>query len=278
MFFDVAMLWQPEAELKRRSSSIASATTLPGSLLPSWSWMGWHGEWDNASWDCANEFVKMDYLGYYKMTNVRTINILDWYTGPAGASVEQRRKIPVTWRNYAHLFDNDTDPVPSGWTRHAFDPQTLSEAEKQDAPDKLSVTTIYTHDSDQNSEFWWPVPTAGEHSAENDLPPQTDLLFFTTTRAWFYCARDVERWRPGASLRDKYGRWVGYLNFHNKDALDALPKFNKVLFTGHSLELVAISRGYALLQRGSNNRMGLEELGLEEYPKVSDVYEYYNVL
>jgi hypothetical protein len=162
--------------------------------------------------------------------------------------------------------------VPSGWTRYPFYLRTLSDAAKQGAPDKLSVTTIFKHDSNHRSEFWLPVPTAVEHTAENVLPPQTDLLF-TATRAWFYCARDVESSRPGTSLRDKYGKWVGYMNFHDKDAVDALPKFNKALFTGHSLELVAISRGYALLKRGSNNRMGLEE-----YLKVSGIYEYYNVL
>jgi hypothetical protein len=275
MFFDVALLWQAGEDLKRRSSSVASATTLPESLLPSWSWMGWHGERKDRSWSCANEFVKMNYLGDYKMTNVRTIKILDWYTGSADASRQQWRKIPVTWRKYAHLFNNDTDSVPPGWTRHAFDPRTLSDAEKQGAPDKLSVTTIYKHDSDEISEFWWSVPTAGEHAAENVLPPQTDFLFFTTSRAWFYCARDVKKWRLGASLRDKDGRWVGYMNFHDQDALDALPKFDAASFTGHLLEVVAISRGYALHRVSCD---GLDELTLGEYPKVSDRYEYYNLL
>jgi len=286
MFFDVAMLWQPGNELERRSSSVSSTTTLPESLLPSWSWMGWHGEWHQGSWDCGNEFVKMDYAGFYKMTNVRTIKILDWYTGSDGASRQQWRKIPVTWRKYAHLFNNDTDLVPPGWTRHSFDPRTLSDAEMKGAPDKLSVTTIYKHDSDRNSEFWWPVPTAEEHIEENVLPPQTDLLFFTTSRAWFYCARDVDtvkKWRPGASLRDKDGRWVGYMNFHDKDALDTLPKFNMASSTGQllmgPLEVVAISQGYALhpvFERWYGD--GIDELALGELPKVSDRYEFYNVL
>jgi hypothetical protein len=62
--------------------------------------------------------------------------------------------------------------LPPGWTRHTFDPQTLSDAEKQGAPDKLSVTTIYKHDSDKNSEFWWPVPTAEERSSEKFFRPR----------------------------------------------------------------------------------------------------------
>jgi len=103
MFFDVALLWQPDEDLKRRSSSVASATTLPESLLPSWSWMGWHGEWKDRSWSCANEFVKMNYLGNYEMTNVRTIKILDWYTGSADASRQQWRKIPVIRRESLHF-------------------------------------------------------------------------------------------------------------------------------------------------------------------------------
>ena len=278
MFLDVALLWQPEVGLTRRSSSVASAKTMPESSLPSWSWMGWHGEWQNIDWDCGNEFVKVDYGGYYKMTNVRTINILDWYTGSAVATPQQWRKIHVTWRKYEYLFNNSTDPVPPGWTRHLFDPRTLSDAEKHGAPDKLSVTTIYKHNSDKNSEFWWPVPTAGEDSAENVLPPQTDLLFFTTSRAWFYCARDVEKRRPGASLRDKDGRWVGYINFHDKDTLDLLPKFSMPYgpsFKGHLLELVAISRGYALHRVSCP---GLDEFDLGERPRDSDRYEYYNVL
>lgn len=276
MFFDVALLWQPGRELKRRSSSATSATRLPESLLPSWSWMGWHGEWGNESWDTADEFIKMNYLGTYQLTNARTIKTLDWYTGFAEASRQNWRKIPVTRQKYAHLFNNDTDPVPSGWTRHAFDFRTLSDAEKQNAPDKLSVTTIYKRDSDKISEFWWPIPTAGEDSSENVLPPQTDLLFFTTSRAWFYCARDVKKWRPGASLRDKEGKWVGYMNFHDKDTLDALPNFSRESFVGDLLELVAISQGYAFHRLSC--RAGLDELDLGERPKDSDLYEYYNVL
>jgi len=275
MFFDVALLWQPLKGLKRRSSSVPSAATLPESLLPSWSWMGWHGEWQKGGWECGNEFIRFDYLGYYKMTNVRTINTLEWYTGSAEASRQQWRKIPVTWRKYAHLFNNDTDVVPPGWTRHTFDPRTLSDPEKQGAPDKFSVTTIYKYDTDKISEFWWPVPTAGENAAANVLPPQTDLLFFTSSRAWFYCARDVEKYRPGASLRDKDGRWVGYMNFHDQDAQDALPKFDATSFTGHLLEVVAISQGYALHRVFCSD---LDELDLAEHPKVSDRYEYYNVL
>ncbi|KAN0096735.1 HET domain containing protein [Hyaloscypha variabilis] len=207
------------------------------------------GEWDNMSWDCATEFVKIDYLGYYKLTNVRTINILDWYTGSAEASHGQRRKIPLTWRKYAYLFDNDTDPVPPGWTRYPFDPRTLSDAAKQGAPDKLSVTTIFKHDSDNRSEFWWPVPTAVEHTAAN--------LGFTVLATW------------NCRVPEHLSEII---------AMDALLKFNKALFTGHSLELVAISRGYALLHRVSLNKMGLDELSLSEHPKVSDVYECYNVL
>ena len=65
------------------------------------------------------------------------------------------------------------------------------------------------------------------------------------------------------------------MNFHNKDALDALPKFNMASFMGHLLEIVAISRGYALHRVFCD---GLDELDLGEHPKVSDRYEYYNVL
>jgi hypothetical protein len=66
--------------------------------------------------------------------------------------------------------------------------------------------------------------------------------------------------------------WI--YDFHDKDTLQALPKFNMASFTGHLLELVAISRG--ALQRVFCD--GLDELSLGEHPKDSDRYEYYNVL
>ena len=67
------------------------------------------------------------------------------------------------------------------------------------------------------------------------------------------------------------------MNFHNKDTLDALPEFNNMAsFTGQMLELVAISRGYALHRVAGGQ--GLDELDLGEFPKDSDLYEYYNVL
>jgi hypothetical protein len=81
---------------------------------------------------------------------------------------------------------------------------------------------------------------------------------------WFYCARDVEKRRPGASLRDKDGMWIGYMNFHDKEALDAFLKFSIASFTGSLLELVALSRGYALHQVCRDP----DELDLGERPKA----------
>ena len=48
MFFDLALLWQPEETIiRRRSNPVAGHDGVP----PSWTWAGWHGELDTKSWE-----------------------------------------------------------------------------------------------------------------------------------------------------------------------------------------------------------------------------------
>jgi hypothetical protein len=268
MFFDVALLWQPASVLERRVSPTATSSP-PDSMLPSWSWMGWRGEIDSWSWESGTDFV----MGC--MTSVRTIGILDWYTGSSGIHPNKWRKIAITSQRYSHLFNSGDDPLPLGWSRRAFDFMSLSPYLRDRCPEKQSVTTIFKHESDTESEFWWPIPIPQNTSDEKAIQPQTDLLFCRTTRAWFYSARDVRSYRPGASLRDKEGKWVGYINFHDNETLQDMPEFRTSPFIGCVLELVAVSQGYA---RNHGEAPGVDEFEMEERPKGSELYEFYNVM
>jgi hypothetical protein len=76
MYFDVALLWQPFGELKRRQKETRRedyqreehkreynhreerrphyrVDTRKENVMPSWSWMGWQGQLDPRSWACG---------------------------------------------------------------------------------------------------------------------------------------------------------------------------------------------------------------------------------
>ncbi|KAL5318357.1 hypothetical protein ACEPPN_013417 [Leptodophora sp. 'Broadleaf-Isolate-01'] len=50
-FFDLAMCWQPSPTLRPRKVTDTSRR------VPSWSWMGWHGEVDLALWDVFQDHI-----------------------------------------------------------------------------------------------------------------------------------------------------------------------------------------------------------------------------
>jgi hypothetical protein len=104
---------------------------------------------------------------------------------------------------------------------------------------------------------------------------QTPLLFCRTTRAFFYADKNVNNYRPGVSLRDSKGGWVGFLSLHDEEALKALSNFNGPSSPGILQEFIAISRGYAYNHGSAGD---LDEWNIGERPRDSELYEFYNVL
>jgi hypothetical protein len=63
-----------------------------------------------------------------------------------------------------------------------------------------------------------------------------------------------------------------FLNLHDKETLITMPNFTHPS-PGIALELIAISRGYAYNQGSAE---GIDKWKLEERPKDTELYEYYN--
>jgi hypothetical protein len=76
---------------------------------------------------------------------------------------------------------------------------------------------------------------------------------------------------PSVSLEDGAGEWAGVLRLHHGGDFSHLKTSTKML-----VELVAISFGRA--RNSEKQEHGLEEWKLEERPKDSQWYEFYNVL
>ncbi len=270
MFFDDAMLWQPSQTLERRLAKHPSPQAFDFQL-PSWSWMGWRGDIDPWSFSSANEFI-MEYSSGLEAF-VRTISTVQWYYVSIQAANE-KRPILVTCKKYSQLSSSDSQPLPPGWTKHSFDWNGLTLSEKHHWPEKHSTKHFYEHENAPQY-FWYPFPEPSNQPYQDTQPSPGACLFCKTTKTTFSATRDVTSYGPGASLRDDKGIWVGYLTFHDERELEKIPSWRDKSATPAYFDLVAISAGFV---RNDGIAHGLQEFELEERPKNTPLYEFYNVL
>lgn len=168
--------------------------------------------------------------------------------------------------------------LPGGWTRHDWDlKDSPTKPENQKTPNNYENpppegcgTCFYTHEAVRGTEFWYPIPIP-DFQADIVIPPQTQYLFCNTHRAWLHASFDElpqSKRDLRARLRDQEGTWAGALRLHNEADLASL---TTELPSGPRIELVAISRGQI-----PNNLTA--DAPLEERPKMSKLYEFYNAL
>jgi hypothetical protein len=113
IFLDVALLWQPDGELKRRRNTARAAvfSYAPSLTPPSWSWAGWAGAIDVLSWQSGNDFVKRGPSG--AQTSRETIPITTWHSEESPVSTSHR-KISGNWYKFKERFQNPNSEPPEG--------------------------------------------------------------------------------------------------------------------------------------------------------------------
>lgn len=110
-FFDVALLWQPNAPLRRRVCGLEA----PG--LASWSWAAWHGDLDLTAWSDSH-------LVYEEPQEIRNNRIVSWskLRLPKSTAAQEQEH----WEPIGYTFHMSRDRVekpslpnlPSGWHAH----------------------------------------------------------------------------------------------------------------------------------------------------------------
>jgi hypothetical protein len=125
------------------------------------------------------------------------------------------------------------------------------------------------------------VPLLSSSQVEDEnfsLSREPSLLFCKTQSATFQIREclyetdfEIDLFAgPWYHIRNASGQWSGILRLHHKeDAEDSV---------GKSVELVAISTGYAPEEEPKNSIFGLLEWSVKERPKHGSEYHYYNVL
>ncbi|KAL1601412.1 hypothetical protein SLS60_006325 [Paraconiothyrium brasiliense] len=212
MFFDISLMWEPEAEISRRGSS-RDAPTEPR-YLPTWSWMGWHGAF---RFLCDDE-----YECYGPPSNGVVEPVTQWFALQSAVWMDSVRPIASNWHQYKVSAREDASIVPRGWIRHAG----LNEEGKFEIGD---------------ARFKYPVPVPSL-AMPTDPIEQSRLIFAKTTRAYFTARkfdissqlRDVELC---VELYTATGEIAGFMRLHKQWDEDKI-------ITGHKVELAAVVKGW----------------------------------
>lgn len=247
MFFDYLMIWRPAVPLQRRRAYSGSSAE---NILPSWSWLGWEGDFLSPASPPITMGPQFDgqFFGLQPL--------VEWYK--SGNLNPNLSPVKNVYHSLQQTYrDNKSVKVPAGWTRGLYP----------------EGTSYYIHDTMPSQRFRSPLPL----SNENVAPQSNDdgrHLFFKTQRAWFFTGQNLTLADPtwtncSIHLMDKYGNWAGTLQL--SEAISDRPP------VGKRCELIALSLGTA--DNGSGDHPGwLDEWYLPERPRRGQFYRFYNVL
>ncbi|KAL6869417.1 hypothetical protein ACO1O0_000743 [Amphichorda felina] len=243
MFLDVALLWRPQASMRRRA-------VVQPPFLPSWSWMGWWFDGipvDLVLWRAAADYVAESGAGRQgqkKSKRLQSPNAFKIKPTVTWTLTDRSAGVPVhsIGFQYRDLRSrrSTASAYPPGWSREG---------------------AHFKHDSDDSTLFRYPIPVEDPPEAGEYPPPLGETAFpgpflsFRTSSAFFevdYDAtlspRDAEMNPPVAvgNIWSKTNRWAGTLRSH--DGWLGIQSSN---YDGdEALEFVAISA--ATERRGSH--------------------------
>lgn len=215
MFLDSALLWRPQASIRRRALSRPP-------FLPSWSWMGWW--FDGIRVDLTLWKAAADYVEDTRATSKRGQTV---HAKRFQAPSSFRIKPTVIWR----LTDRMASvPVPN----HGLQFRELRSRRNASAalpPGWSRSGAHFVHDSDDDTVFKYPIPVEeppdDDDAAHAQLPGELafpgPLLAFNTTSGIFDVDFSVtlspkDTINPPVAVGNIWGRgrkWIGEFRAHD---------------------------------------------------------------
>lgn len=212
-FFDLFLLWRPA---RRLGPAKARANRVQESTVPSWSWAAYETE-------ITLPYTWMRHEDQSGPTPVTIGRIRPFYIVSIqyGDTIASRHDISCSWSDYArNALDN---PCLPGWRSHRypFQKDAALFGELEEAP-------YFTHDTDEESQFWFPVPLVsdltltgeqycpnfGDDTISSLAPPSNPrYLFFKTQSGHFRLGRTQ---RAATQILTKSGEVAGTLYLHEE--------------------------------------------------------------
>lgn len=158
MFLDIALLWRPQASMRRRAMSRPP-------FLPSWTWMGWWFDGvpvDLTLWRAAADYIDevKSTAGGRKSKRLQAPNsfkikpILTWALTDRAATIT----VPNIGLQFRDLRSRKSSslPLPPGWSR---------------------TGSGFRHDSDDTAFFKYPIPVEDPPEEGGYGPPPGELAY-----------------------------------------------------------------------------------------------------
>jgi hypothetical protein len=227
MFFDIALSWRSPVSLRRRRHSLRTGSA--SSVLPSWSWIGWHG------WTQVCVFEE-GFFGLYESSPTHPITT--WYASDTPNGTNKRR-VKSSWFEKRKLLKDFTQPMPSGWTRHPI--VDMEEERMYDFTKSEAVPGpkgyFFAHEHFPHKRFLFPIPVTDITIATiTTTPEQMPYILCQTKRAFLHrICEGLVHYR----LTDALGRDVGTISLQEMDDVKPIgipPNWSTLI------EVVAISR------------------------------------
>ena len=255
MFFNSTLLWQPWYPMVRRK---AKGRSKEDTVLPSWSWMGWCGDFCSDSWAIAYSYMRPTHARGISGGNIsswRIVSTVDWYYSEQFGGKRER----IVDRSQAgrELINNPSELRQKGWTRHTDN----------------RGNTFYRHRSDPTQEFWYPIPILAKPQVNSPLI-NARFIHGRTRNAVFNIGQQFSSRASKCDAVDlisrEDGRWAGVLRLNLNLDHDRIRAHSK------TCELVELSAGY--FGAGINGEKIFDEWDSPERPRGKGRYEFYNVL
>jgi hypothetical protein len=236
-FFNIALLWQPRGYAVRR---VASEGVSRATCLPSWSWAGWKCGIENFRME--NEYIKQHALSSSGSNEVVVIPHVHWHSHRSLNAIGT--PILSDWYEYRKKYLNTEAAPPAGWTKHALD-KGFSRSGSQ-WPDYFlnplsEPKCLYKHESDPDSEFWYPIPLPSTTDESVSIVSEPYLSCWTH-RVWAFAGKyrlkDAEA--PLLYLNNKNGEKIGFLKLLESRGENG----SEDKYAGELIELVDIAIGY----------------------------------
>ena len=234
-FFDISLAWCNVHDVARRYPSNHFQGIPSKDNLPSWSWMGWHGN-TCFPWDLEFHTSTGDDHGFLEP-------VTTWFTIESPSSLT-RRQIESQWFDYKKSAQGGSEQLLEGWTRREYEPpKWLKRRDMYTVPHlpRDWPQFYYSHSSDPERKFWYPVPVL-ESKDSLEFSKQTQYLYCVTTRAFLFASHGlvIFPFKNHLQIEDRQGDLAGVLFLHRGE--------DRELFTVNpqpfSIELVAIAKGW----------------------------------
>ena len=260
MLFDSALLWQPYSTLTRR---VQKKVAEGDACLPSWSWVGWHGDINSESWRSGYDYMRKNPDEYFEEdesiwypTSWRTTSTVKWYhLNNAGIS----HSINVTGQCYRDDCLTSSKSLPKGWSRHTCD---------------TTGKDFFLHDSHPSQEFWYPIPL-GDTLEPSRAHIHSKFISCQTRRAFLRVGETFWNSKTSlcfcADLLDRESHWVGFLRYH----CEIRPE-EHIRNPNKEHELIELSAGSVLDQKTEG--VSFDEWIRPGYRCASGKYEFYSIM